>query len=276
MSFPVSPSNSQTVVLNNITYSYSTSTNAWTRVATGGAQGITGSQGTQGVGSQGTTGSQGVQGVQGSQGVQGTAIQGVQGLAGNVQGTTGSQGVQGVQGSQGLQGLQGVQGVQGASIQGTSGVNTALTSTYVGFGSGSNTLTGSSNLTWNGSTLSVTGNLTDGTIISKIAQDYVVSVTANSATTTLDLSQGNTFYVTISASTTFAFSNVPTGSNLTNFSIITYNSAGGYAISWPASVTWAGAQTPARTTASGKSDIYTFFTLNAGTNIIGSLSILNY
>jgi hypothetical protein len=119
-------------------------------------------------------------------------------------------------------------------------------------------------------------SLTANTIVSKIAQDYVVSVTANSATTTLDLSQGNTFYVTMSASTTFAFSNVPTGSNLTNFSIITYNSAGGYAISWPASVTWAGAQTPARTTTSGKSDIYTFFTLNAGTNIIGSLSILNY
>jgi len=142
--------------------------------------------------------------------------------------------------------------------------------------SGAGSTTFSSNLTFNGSTLSVTGSLTANTIVSKIAQDYVVSVTANSATTTLDLSQGNTFYVTMSATTTIAFSNVPTGSNLTNFSIITYNSAGGYAISWPASVTWAGGQTPARTTTSGKSDIYTFFTLNAGTNIIGSLSILNY
>jgi hypothetical protein len=40
----------------------------------------------------------------------------------------------------------------------TSG-SASLTSTYVGFGSGSNTLTGSSNLTWNGSTLSVTGSI---------------------------------------------------------------------------------------------------------------------
>ena len=92
----------------------------------------------------------------------------------------------------------------------------------------------------------------------------------------MDLSLGNTFYVTMAANTTFAFSNVPTGTNLTNFSIITYNSAGGFAISWPASVTWAGAQTPTRTTTSGKSDVYTFFTLNAGTTIIGSLSILGY
>jgi hypothetical protein len=40
----------------------------------------------------------------------------------------------------------------------TSG-SASLTGTYVGFGSGSNTLTGSSNLTWNGSTLSVTGSI---------------------------------------------------------------------------------------------------------------------
>jgi hypothetical protein len=124
--------------------------------------------------------------------------------------------------------------------------------------------------------LDVAGTLMASTIISKVAQDFVTSITANSATTTLDLSLGNTFYVTISANTTFAFSNVPSGTNLTNFSIITYNSAGGYAISWPASVTWAGAQTPTRTTTSGKSDAYTFFTLNAGTTIIGSLSVLGY
>jgi len=124
--------------------------------------------------------------------------------------------------------------------------------------------------------LDVTGTLMASTIISKVAQDFVTSITANSATTTIDLSLGNTFYVTVSANTTFAFSNVPTGTNLTNFSIITYNSAGGYAISWPASVTWAGGQTPARTTTSAKSDAYTFFTLNAGTTIVGSLSIQGY
>ena len=122
----------------------------------------------------------------------------------------------------------------------------------------------------------VGGTLQASVIVSRVAQDFVTSITANSATTTIDLSLGNTFYVTVSANTTFAFSNVPTGTNLTNFSIITYNSAGGYAISWPASVTWAGGQTPTRTTTSAKSDAYTFFTLNAGTTIIGSLSILGY
>jgi hypothetical protein len=122
----------------------------------------------------------------------------------------------------------------------------------------------------------VGGTLQAAVIVSRVAQDFVTNVTANSATTTLDLSLGNVFYVTVSANTTFAFSNVPSGTNLTNFSIITYNNAGGYAVSWPAAVTWAGGQTPTRTTTSGKSDAYTFFTLNAGTTIIGSLSIQGY
>jgi hypothetical protein len=44
----------------------------------------------------------------------------------------------------------------------TSGA-TSLTSTHVGFGSGSNLLTGSANLTWNGSTLSVNGSINAAT-----------------------------------------------------------------------------------------------------------------
>ena len=34
MAFPISPTNGQTTTLNNILYSYSTATNAWTRVLT--------------------------------------------------------------------------------------------------------------------------------------------------------------------------------------------------------------------------------------------------
>lgn len=49
----------------------------------------------------------------------------------------------------------------------------ALTSTYVGFGSGSNTLTGSANLTWNGTTLAATG-----------AVSATTSVTASGSGTT--------------------------------------------------------------------------------------------
>lgn len=110
----------------------------------------------------------------------------------------------------------------------------------------------------------------------KIYRDLVVSVTANTATTTLDLSLGNTFVVTIAANTTFAFSNVPSGTDVTAITIITVNDAtAGRAISWPASVAWAGGQTPTRTTAANKEDVYTLFTRNAGTKFIGSLAIAN-
>jgi hypothetical protein len=159
----------------------------------------------------------------------------------------------------------------GLTFNGT--VFTATNISIPGTTNSTNTTTGA--LTVAGG-VGIGGTLQASVIVSRVAQDFVTNITANSATTTIDLSQGNTFYVTVSANTTFAFSNVPTGTNLTNFSIITYNSAGGYAISWPAAVTWAGGQTPARTTTSAKSDAYTFFTLNAGTTIVGSLSIQGY
>lgn len=111
----------------------------------------------------------------------------------------------------------------------------------------------------------------------KTSQEIVSAITASTATTTVDLSTASTFIITMSANTTLAFTNVPSGSDLTSFSIITVNdSVAGRTLSWPASIKWAGGQTPTRTTTASKSDLYTFFTVDAGTNMIGSLSIANY
>ena len=114
-----------------------------------------------------------------------------------------------------------------------------------------------------------------GNIKAKIQRDSVTAVTASGATT-IDLSLGNAFVVTMNATSTFTFSNPPSGTDITSFTIITVNSAGGYAISWPASVTWSGGATPTRTTTSGKQDAYTFFTRDGGTTYVGSLAITNY
>jgi len=180
-----------------------------------GAQGYQGSQGAQGF--QGDRGFQGFQGYQGYQGAQG--FQGVQGFQGN-QGYTGSfgnQGFQGFQGNQGYQGNQGAgnqgfqgnqgagnqgfQGNQGAGnqgFQGNSGVNTSLTGTYVGYGSGSNTLTGSSSLTWNGSTLAVAGAITaSGEITAWLTSDQRMKrdiVTIDNALEKLLTLNGVTYY----------------------------------------------------------------------------------
>ena len=114
-----------------------------------------------------------------------------------------------------------------------------------------------------------------GNIKAKIQRDSVTAVSASGATN-IDLSLGNSFVVTMNATATFSFINPPSGTDITSFTIITVNSAGGYAISWPASVTWSGGATPTRTTTSGKQDAYTFFTRDGGTTYVGSLAITNY
>jgi hypothetical protein len=134
----------------------------------------------------------------------------------------------------------------------------------------------STSFTYNPSTKLLSAGKYTGNVLAKVYQDKVTAVTASGGATTIDLSLGNSFVVTMNSTTTFTFSNPPAGTDVTSFTIITYNGAGGYAITWPGTVTWAGAQTPARTTTSGKSDAYTFFTRDAGTSYVGSLAILNY
>jgi hypothetical protein len=114
-----------------------------------------------------------------------------------------------------------------------------------------------------------------GNIKAKIQRDSVTAVSASGATN-IDLSLGNSFVVTMNATATFSFINPPSGTDITSFTIITVNSAGGYAISWPGTVTWSGGATPTRTTTSGKQDAYTFFTRDGGTTYVGSLAITNY
>lgn len=114
-----------------------------------------------------------------------------------------------------------------------------------------------------------------GSIKAKIQRDSVTAVSASGATD-IDLSLGNAFVVTMNGTATFSFINPPSGTDITSFTIITVNSAGGYAISWPGSVTWSGGATPTRTTTSAKQDAYTFFTRDGGTTYVGSLAIVNY
>jgi hypothetical protein len=142
-----------------------------------GTQGIQGTQGTQGIqgtvgtqgfqGNQGAQGNQGIQGFQGTQGIQGT--QGTQGTQG-IQGTVGTQGIQGTVGTQGFQGRQGPQGNQGPTgIQGTVGTQGA-TGASAGITSYTNpadnrvltsvsstAINAEANLTFDGSTLGVSG-----------------------------------------------------------------------------------------------------------------------
>ena len=108
------------------------------------------------------------------------------------------------------------------------------------------------------------------------SKQKIVSQTASTATTTLDLSSADVFLLTIAASTTLVFSNPPVDGTMKSFNIIMQNnSTGGYAVSFPGSVSWAGGQLPPRTTTANAKDFWSFFTPD-GSAYAGSLSIQNY
>jgi len=141
-----------------------------------GPHGVQGPQGPQGsIGPQGPQGSIGPQGPQGSigpQGPSGTGSQGPQGPQGSIGpqgpqgvGPQGPRGVQGPQGPQGPSGTgpQGPQGPQGVGPQGPQGPSgtglSAGSANQVIYKDSSNSVTGSGNLTFDGTSLTCQGNI---------------------------------------------------------------------------------------------------------------------
>jgi len=124
--------------------------------------------------------------------------------------------------------------------------------------------------------------ITSGRVIqNSILRSYAEKLYAfgNTGTApTLDLSNGNFVTATLSANATFAFS---LGSGITSDAIgftlhLTNDATAGRTITWPASVKWPNATVPTRTTTAGRTDVYSFYTIDGGANWYGILSIYNY
>ena len=114
---------------------------------------------------------------------------------------------------------------------------------------------------------SLVTNFADGVVQRPEIKDYSETKVALSAaaTVTIDLSTGNVFTITPDQATEFAFTNPsPTGKSCA-FTLIWTQDSSDRAITWPTSVDWAGGSAPDVTSGSAKIDIYTFFTLDAGT-----------
>jgi len=112
-----------------------------------------------------------------------------------------------------------------------------------------------------------TVNFVDKILQRPEVKDYSETKSALSAaaTVTCDISTGNVFTITPDQATEFAFTNPsPTGKSCA-FTLIWTQDASDRAITWPTSVDWAGGSAPDVTSGSAKIDIYTFFTLDAGT-----------
>jgi len=113
--------------------------------------------------------------------------------------------------------------------------------------------------------VSVTGDTTvGGSIKPATYEDTFVS----GAGSTLDLSAGTVFLHTLSANTTFTFSNAPASGTAFAFVLKLVQGPSSYTATWP-NVYWSGGDTPAISTGSGEIDIYVFLTHDGGVTWFG-------
>lgn len=117
----------------------------------------------------------------------------------------------------------------------------------------------------------VAGNVT-ATL--KSHKDFLQNTNASGATT-VNLSNSNWFRYNLQATSTFTFSNAPpAGTAMTVTLILVQGSGGGKAVNWGNTIYWAGGQIPpATTSAAGRTDIWTFTTIDGGATFFGTLSI---
>ena len=118
-----------------------------------------------------------------------------------------------------------------------------------------------------GGTMTGEINAADQLVTRPEMKDYSETVVALSAAATvdIDLTGGNVFTLTPDQNTTFTFSN-PSGTGKScSFTLIWTQGGSDRTIQWPTEVDWKDGSEPDVTSGSGKIDIYTFFTIDAGT-----------
>lgn len=112
------------------------------------------------------------------------------------------------------------------------------------------------------------GTLDRGTF--KNYKEIYSSPTISTGQLTINLNNGNIFNVSLNANITiFTISNIPTSSFTANFTLIFTADGNARGVSWPASIKWPSATPPTLTTTNGKRDIFSFVTLDGGTNWYG-------
>lgn len=101
------------------------------------------------------------------------------------------------------------------------------------------------------------------------------SATIATSTLTLSLASSSVFYVSLnSAITTFTVTDVPTYSSA--FTLIFTADGTPRSVTWGSAVTWSGGTAPTLTSTANKRDVFSFLTLNGGTNWLGFTGGQNY
>jgi hypothetical protein len=120
-----------------------------------------------------------------------------------------------------------------------------------------------------GDTMSGELNMADNLVTRPKFKDYALQVVTRasaSATTTLDLTEGNFFAIRAAGSTTFVFANPPVSSAngpAGGGFILELQNGGAATVTWPAAVDWPGGTAPTLT--SSGYDVFVFITDDGGT-----------
>ena len=118
--------------------------------------------------------------------------------------------------------------------------------------------------------VTITGTLAS-TSLTGNGDGITVSSSALSGTSpSVNVSAKDTYTLTTSGNTTFSFTGAPSSGNVGTFSLI-LTAGGTHTITWPSSVDWAGGSAP-DAPASGEKNIYTFMTVDGGSNYYGFLA----
>lgn len=139
---------------------------------------------------------------------------------------------------------------------------------------GSLSLNGSVSL--NGYTLNCATASIRYPIMEKTLEAYTTAVISG-GTLTLDLNLHLVHRVSRNANiTTLALSNLPITNYAYSFTLIFDANGSSYTITWPAAVKWPGGTAPTITTTNGRSDMFVFYTNNAGTTWYAMTAAQNF
>lgn len=110
----------------------------------------------------------------------------------------------------------------------------------------------------------------NGTAI-EFSKNEVVT-TANTGTSyAINFDNGPNFLLTLTGNCTFTFTNPPAASGSFGL-VLRQDGAGSHTVTWPASVDWPGGSAPTISSAASSVDVFTFFTVDAGTTWLGFLA----
>ena len=127
--------------------------------------------------------------------------------------------------------------------------------------------------------INVVGVITATNLSKTTLFDYAdkLNVLGNTGTAaTVNLANGNFVTATLTGDCQFTFTTgIGTGAQAFTL-FLTNDATPNRTITWPVTVKWPGGSAPVRTGTANRTDVYSFFTYDNGSNWYGTLSIYNY